>query len=123
LRGLYIQLIGTILIASSLAPSAPPPAHGQGTDDVQTLNSQVVKLFNQGQYAKAAALAERTLSLARRGLGIEHPATLLSISNLAFGYQAQGRYSEAEPLYRQALRTSERVLGREHPDTLTIINN
>ena len=103
MRATFVRLISAILIASSLALSAPPPARGQSAEDVQ----------------KATKIAEQTLSLARRGLGHEHPSTLLSISSLAFGYQPQGRYGEAEPLYKRALRTSEPVLGREHPDTLT----
>ncbi|MBK8209264.1 MAG: tetratricopeptide repeat protein [Rhodospirillales bacterium] len=52
-----------------------------------------------------------------------HPATLGSLNNLGFLYQAQGRYGEAELLYEEALQGHREVLGPRHPDTLLSLNN
>ena len=68
--------------------------------------------------AEAEPLFKRALEAKERVLGKDHPATLISVSNLATLYDDQGRYSEAEPLYKRALEASERVLGKEHPMTL-----
>jgi hypothetical protein len=51
-------------------------------------------------------------------LGLEHPDTLRSMSNLASVAQEQGRAAEAEGLHRQVLKLTTKVLGPEHPDTL-----
>jgi hypothetical protein len=50
-------------------------------------------------------------------LGLEHPDTLISMSNLAAVLDEQGKHEEAETILRQTLVQRERVLGLEHPDT------
>jgi CHAT domain-containing protein len=60
------------------------------------------------------------LATSEKVLGPDHPATLISVNNLAELYRTQGRYGEAEPLYRRALATNEKVLGPEHPATLAV---
>ena len=77
----------------------------------------------RGDYRSAIPPYEDCLAIEGRVLGPEHPATLMSVNNLAGLYESQGRYGEAEPLYRRALEARERVLGVEHPDTLVSVNN
>ena len=116
------RVVVIALILAILAAGAPMCA-ARGADGVVPLNNQVAKLYSQGKYKEASALAEKALSLAERALGKEHPDTLTSVSNLGLLYYAQGRYQEAETLYRRALEAEERVLGKEHRYTLTSVNN
>ena len=54
---------------------------------------------------------------------LEHPDTLISMSNLASTYSIQGRWKEAEELEVQVYETYKSVFGLEHPRTLTIMDN
>jgi hypothetical protein len=63
------------------------------------------------------------LELRTKVLGIEHPATLISMDNLALVLGSQGRYEGAETMHRQILELREKVLGNEHPSTLDSMNN
>jgi hypothetical protein len=54
-------------------------------------------------------------------LGIEHPETLTSMSNLALVLGDQGKYAETEQIHRQTLKLKEKVLGVEYPSTLTSV--
>jgi len=56
-------------------------------------------------------------------LGVEHPSTLTSVSNLALVFRYQRKYEAAEEMNRRALNGSEKVLGVEHPSTLTSVSN
>ena len=57
------------------------------------------------------------------GVGEEHPATLISIDDMAAVLLSQGKLSEAEPFCREALEKCHRVLGDDHPKTLDSVNN
>jgi hypothetical protein len=59
----------------------------------------------------------------KRVLGIEHPDTLTSISNIALTYKNQRRWKEAEKLQVKELNICSRVLGEDHPSTLTSMSN
>jgi len=59
----------------------------------------------------------------KKVLGVEHPDTLTSVSNLASLLQHQGKYEAAEEMNRRALEGYEKVLGAEHPHTLISVNN
>jgi tetratricopeptide (TPR) repeat protein/tRNA A-37 threonylcarbamoyl transferase component Bud32 len=76
-----------------------------------------------GEYPTAEPHFQLARQLRERELGEEHPATLASMSNLAYLYVEQGRYVEAEPLCIKTLEIRRRVLGEEHPATLASINN
>ena len=58
-----------------------------------------------------------------RVLGTEHPATLISMVNLALTYRHLGKLNEAEELEIEALEIREKILGLDHPSTLTSMNN
>jgi eukaryotic-like serine/threonine-protein kinase len=72
----------------------------------------------QGKYAEAEPLYRDTVEIARRALGPEHPATLVTLSDFAFMYQAEGKYALAEALVAQALAGRRHALGSEHLDTI-----
>lgn len=84
----------------------------------RALNQGVVSAYRDGDYRRAAELADEALALAEAAFGETHPQTLTSLKNMAALYDAQGRYGEAEPLYARALAGSRGVLGPQHPDTL-----
>ena len=56
-------------------------------------------------------------------LGLDHPGTLASHSNLAGAYQESGRLDDAIPLFERNLEDSTRILGPHHPHTLASRHN
>ena len=70
---------------------------------------------DQGRPAAAERLDRRALVLASETLDANHPAALVSLSNLALDLRLLGRVAEAEPLDRQAFEIVKRVLGEKHP--------
>ena len=122
-RAVHKQIFAiTLVIVFAGGCIGAVPAKAQSSDEIDTLNHQVEQLYNEAEYAQAAALAERTLRASEQTLGKDGPSTLTSAYNLASVYQRQGRYREAEALYRRALDARERILGKDHPDTLTTVN-
>ena len=57
------------------------------------------------------------LATSQRVLGLEHPSTLTSMSNLASTLQAMGELATARELLGEALTAQRRVLGERHPGT------
>jgi tetratricopeptide (TPR) repeat protein len=55
--------------------------------------------------------------------GADHPDTLSSMNNLAFGYLSAGKPDLAGPLFDETLRLQIARLGADHPRTLTTMNN
>ncbi len=77
----------------------------------------------QGNYAEAAPLYRRSLTIYEKALGPEHPHVATALINLAGLYQAQGNYAEAEPLFQRSLAIMEKVLGPDHPHVALSLNN
>jgi tetratricopeptide (TPR) repeat protein len=79
--------------------------------------SRLTNLYDdQGRYAEAELLYKRSLTIAEKTLGPDHPDVATSLNNLAALYRAQGRYAEAEPLSKRSLTIIEKALGPDHPD-------
>jgi tetratricopeptide (TPR) repeat protein/CHAT domain-containing protein len=98
-------------------------AEGTPLEEAQRLNQQAVELYQAGRYREALPLQQRALEINEKILGPEHPATAISLNNLAALYKALGAYDKALPLYLRALAIREKVLGPEHLDTATTLNN
>jgi tetratricopeptide (TPR) repeat protein len=79
-------------------------------------------LVYMGEYVRAAVFIRDAMESKERLLGVEHPDTLTSVSNLGSVLSRQGRYEEAEAMHWRALEGREKVLGLEHPDTLTSVS-
>ena len=77
----------------------------------------------QGDYAAAKPLCEQALAIRKEVLGERHPATAISLHNLAGLLVMQGDYAAARPLYEQALAILKAVYGERHPATATSLNN
>ena len=70
----------------------------------------------QGNYDEAEKLNRQALEGREKELGVQHPDTLTSVSNLADVLQDQRKYDEAEKLKsRRALEGREKELGAHHP--------
>lgn len=89
----------------------------------ETLNEQILQLYQQGQYAAAIPLGQRAVKLARKQWGNQHPNLAASLNNLALLYGSQGRYSETEPLVKEALTIDRIALPDNHPDLATDLND
>jgi tetratricopeptide (TPR) repeat protein len=88
-----------------------PTAKAQHGGDLETLNEQVVRLYQAGKYAEATGIAKRALTVAELQFGPDDAKVGTALNNLAELYRAEGRYAEAEPLYNRALATDEKALG------------
>ncbi|KAF2179981.1 TPR-like protein, partial [Zopfia rhizophila CBS 207.26] len=76
-----------------------------------------------GMYDAAQEMGQNALEAREATLGLEHPDTLASVSNLGLVLESQGKYEEAEAMHRRALEGSEKMLGLEHPDTLASVSS
>jgi CHAT domain-containing protein/Tfp pilus assembly protein PilF len=74
-------------------------------------------LEEQGQYAQAQPLWEKTLAIDRRLMTDNQPKTASTYYSLAVNLRSQGRFAEALPLFEKALEIRRRLLGVRHPQT------
>jgi tetratricopeptide (TPR) repeat protein len=87
------------------------------------LNRKATLLFQQGDYAKAAVLAEKALQAAEQALGPDHPDVATSLNNLGMLCYAQAQFMEAESVHQRALIIKEKAFGPDHPDVAQSLNN
>jgi tetratricopeptide (TPR) repeat protein len=79
---------------------------------------RAIYLHTRGEPASARSLRERALQLYRSHLGVDHPQTLQSASNLANDLWALGCYEQTRQLAEDTLTRYRRIVGDDHPDTL-----
>jgi tetratricopeptide (TPR) repeat protein/predicted Ser/Thr protein kinase len=89
----------------------------------QLLDALGQTYFGLGLPAQAVGLLEQARTIRQTVLGVDHPDTLGTMSNLAVGYGAAGRLPEALPLFEETLQLRKAKLGPDHPDTLTSMHN
>ncbi|MBD2015244.1 tetratricopeptide repeat protein [Microcoleus sp. FACHB-53] len=118
--GLLAPLPGRVVGQANPQESAQQSAE---LEEALRLNQQVLQLLDLGQYAAAMPLAERSLAIYEKVLGLEHPYVATTFNNLANLYLEMGNYSSAEPLLQRSLVIREKVLGPEHPDVAQSLNN
>jgi CHAT domain-containing protein len=87
------------------------------------LNNLAELYRNQGRYADAEPLYQRSLAIAEKAFGPDHPDVALSLNSLAALYASQGHYSDAEPRLQRSLAIWEKALGRDHPYVGLSLNN
>jgi hypothetical protein len=96
-----------------------------GDDHPETLTSAsnvAGSLWWLGDYQRARALDQDTLTWRRRILGQDHPDTLTSASQLAQDLFGLGIYPQARELQEETLTRRRRILGDDHPQTLFSAN-
>ncbi|KAI0829146.1 kinesin light chain [Hypoxylon sp. FL0890] len=72
-----------------------------------------------GQYIAAEETFRRTLALARKVLGEEHPETLSTMRSLGRAILSQGNYISAEKILSETVAICNKALGKEHHETLS----
>ncbi len=92
-------------------------------DKVEAMNSQILTLFKQGQYAQALDLAGKALKYSEDNLGPESPETATCLNDLGGMYQSLGSYSNAAAMFQRGLEIREKILGPEHPFTARNLQN
>ena len=97
-------LLGLIVLQSARAETIEP----------NDLNEQVLKLYRQGEYVKAAKIAKRVLVMAEKKFGLDHPNVGVSLYNLAALYKPLGSPGEAQLLLERARAIFEKaILGSD----------
>jgi eukaryotic-like serine/threonine-protein kinase len=76
-----------------------------------------------GESLLAIRQFERAKEISLAHLGSDHPDTLTTLSNLAWGYQGAFRFGEAIAVGEEVLKKRKQVRGPEHPDTVDSMHN
>ena len=67
---------------------------------------------------EATEILRSVVASREKGLGPEHPDTLVCMNTLALAFEEQHKYNEAEKLYRNTFQTLLRILGEDDPRTM-----
>ena len=92
------RLVARLVLVAFLATVGPMHTRAQSGDQLADLRAQVSRLYDQGKYADAVAIAERYVALAREKYGQDDTEYATAISWLAYVYRAQRRYTESAGL-------------------------
>ncbi|MDR3377873.1 MAG: tetratricopeptide repeat protein [Verrucomicrobiae bacterium] len=90
---------------------------------LRSVNRQANLLANTAHFALAEPLYRKSLQLAERNLGPDHPTVVALLSNLALLLKATNRLVEAEQLVCRALDIDEKSFGPDHPKVAIRLNN
>jgi tetratricopeptide (TPR) repeat protein len=98
-------------------------ANALRNDDASTINYLGIALFQAGEYTEAKEHLSWALDITEESLGVDHPLTATSLSNLAVLYCTLIERSKAEPFFKRALAIREKSLGVDHPDIAQSLDN
>jgi len=104
-------------IVSGSGPLKAAPQNQQQLAEAERLNSQVIKLYQEGKYREAIPIAQRVQGIWETQLGPLHPDVAFAYSNLGEMHRQLSNYAAAKPLHERALKIRERVHGQNHADT------
>ncbi len=110
-------------VADAQQRAAFTPEQKSKLNQANSLHSQMMQAYQQGEYPEAIRVGSECLTLRKQVQGENHPAYATCLNNLAGLYYSMGDFPRAEPLYREAMAIVEKVLGKEHPDYATSLNN
>lgn len=79
--------------------------------------------YEQGEYAEAQKITQRTLALKEASLDRDHPSVASELTSLGAISHGLGDLQTARHSYERALRIYETALGPEHPALATVVNN
>jgi len=74
--------------------------------------------FYDNRRDQAVKMQEETVALRCKVIGLKHPDTLQSMSNLAQMYHAAARWDDTLKLLKQVCQFQDDVLGFEHPSAI-----
>ncbi|HKX53555.1 MAG TPA: tetratricopeptide repeat protein, partial [Nitrosospira sp.] len=77
-------------------------------------SEEAISLYKKGEYDKAVAAVKKSLALAEKEYGPNHPDTATSLNNLAELYRDHKKFTQAEPLYKRAAAIREKHFGPNH---------
>ncbi|MEM8560053.1 MAG: tetratricopeptide repeat protein [Bacteroidota bacterium] len=80
-------------------------------------------LYHAARWSVLQPLREDILSILEAEVGIDHPATLSSMNNLAYTLQMRGALNDAKPVFHLVLSRRIALLGKDHHDTLLSLSN
>jgi tetratricopeptide (TPR) repeat protein len=86
-------------------------------------NSLAIYLKTLARFTEAELLMRRSLEIAEKSFGKNHPNVATVLNNLALLLQATNRPKDAEPLMRRALEIDESFLSKNHPNVARDLNN
>jgi CHAT domain-containing protein len=97
---------------------------GSSNTNVADLISDLAGLYDDvGDYAQAASLCERCLTIREKLLGRQHMQVADILDDLAWEYREMGDYERALPLFQRSLAITEKLVGQEHFDVATTMDN
>ena len=95
----------TCTTAFFLLLQATPLVFAQGSgSEWNILMQEAVELNRTGEYDRGVIIARKTLEIAEKNDGPDHPNVAMSLNNLAALYRATKRDKEAETLEQRATR-------------------
>lgn len=86
-------------------------------------DAEVIEDLRAGRFKEAVPRARRALELRERELGADHPAVIMSATNLAYALLQTGDYAGARALYERSVRISEHFYGPAAPQVADNLNN
>ena len=97
-------------------------ADGSEINSLKLFDNLGMYFLITGQYRKALEWDMRALDGTAKILGRDHPSTLTTVHNIAWGFYNQGEHIKALQWYQRALDGREKILGRDHPSTLSTVH-
>ena len=104
----------TIVFFLSLAFAAAQPAYAQDSK-WRVITEQGISHYEKGEYDRAVAAIKKSLAVAEKEYGPDHPETATSLNNLAELYRHRNE-AQAHPLYKRALAIREKSFGPQSCD-------
>lgn len=91
--------------------------------DVERMNAEILRLFEDARYAEAIPLARDVVRILEQTRGPDDLVLAVSLNRLARLLEVTGDFAGARALYERALHIRERALGPEHVDVSQVLNN
>jgi len=85
--------------------------------DAMSVYKLAMAYKNQGEYAKALEMYEKSLGIKLKSLGPDHPDTAATYYEIGSVYNHQGEYAKALDMYEKSLGIKLKSLGPDHPST------
>jgi tetratricopeptide (TPR) repeat protein len=89
--------------------------------EAERLITAMDKLYGEGKYDKALAMAKRIVEIRERAFGADHPLVTASLNDLAVILISNGKYDEAEKLLQRVIAIREKTQGPRHHDLGTTL--